>query len=93
MEVILKLGSKLKVSQSIKSTPSLLTRVWQESEVLERRLDTTSSAMNATLEVMDTKDGMMRWLETGTKNLGLLVSLGKSASEVCSPVDTRSTPY
>ena len=88
MEVILKLGSKLSVSQNNKSTSYLLTRAWQESEVLKRRLDATSSAMNDALEVMDTKDGMMRWLETGTKHLGLLVSLGKSASEVCSSVKT-----
>ena len=92
MEVILKLGSKLTVSQSTKSTPSLLTCVWQESEVLERRLDATASAMNDALEVMDTKDGMMRWLETGTKHLGLLVSLGKSASEVRLSVNTYPIP-
>ena len=82
MEVILKLGSKLKVSQNNKSTSCLLTRVWQESEVLKRRLDEASSAMNDALEAMDTEDGMMRWLDTGTRHLGLLVSLGKSASEV-----------
>ena len=57
-------------------------RALQESEVLRRRLDTALSAMNDALEAMDTKDGMMRWLDTGTRHLGLLVSLGKSASEV-----------
>ena len=59
--------------------------------MLKRRLDIASSAMNDALGAMDTKDGMMRWLETGTKHLGLLVSLGKSASEVRS-VNMYSIP-
>ena len=58
----------------------------QESEVLKRRLDAAKSALNVALQAMDTKDGMMHWLETGTTHLGLLVSLGASASEV-SPSD------
>ena len=55
---------------------------FQESEVLKRRLEAASSAMNDALEAMDTKDGMMRWLDMGTKHLGLLVNLGGSAAEV-----------
>ena len=82
MEVILKLGSKLTVSQNNKSTSYLLTRASQESEVLKRRLDEASSAISDALEAMDTKDRMIRWLDTGTRHLSLLVSLGKSASEV-----------
>ena len=55
---------------------------FQESEVLKRRLDAATSAMNDALETMGTKDGMMRWLDMGTKHLGLLVGLGESAAEV-----------
>ena len=55
----------------------------QESEALRRRLEAASSAMEAALASMDTKEGMMRSLETGTKYLSLLVSLGKNVAEVC----------
>ena len=58
------------------------TLVLQESEVLKRRLDAASLAMTDALQTMDTKDGMMRWLDAGTKHLGLLVALGESAAEV-----------
>ena len=54
----------------------------QEAEALQRRLEAASSAMKAALASMDTKEGMMRTLETGTKYLGLLVSLGKNVAEV-----------
>ena len=49
---------------------------------MQQRLEVASSAMEAAKSSMDTKEGMMRFLETGTKYLGLLVSLGKNAAEV-----------
>ena len=54
----------------------------QESEVLHRRLDAASSAMNDALKALDTKDAMMRWLDIGTRHLSLLLRLGQGASEV-----------
>ena len=62
---------------------------FQESEVLKRRMDAAALAMNHALEALDTKDGMMRWLDAGTMHLGLLVSLGKTASEVCRSIYWR----
>ena len=63
---------------------ALLMSVIQESDALRHRLEAASTTMKAALSSMDSKEGMMRVLETGTKYLGLLVSLGKDAAEVCS---------
>ena len=49
---------------------------------MQQRLEVASSAMEAAKSSMDTKEGMMRFLETGTRYLGLLVFLGKNAAEV-----------
>ena len=64
------------------SSVELPLNALQEAEALKRRLDAASLAMNAALEEMDTKDEMMRWLDTGTKHLSLLVGLGETAAEV-----------
>ena len=57
---------------------------------MQRRLEIASAAMEAAKFSMDTKEGMMRFLETGTKCIGLLVSLGKNAVEACSFAYARS---
>ena len=62
--------------------PASLTPALQESDALQRRLEAASAAMDAALSSMETKEGIMRLLETGSKYLGLVVSLGKNAVEV-----------
>ena len=49
---------------------------------MRRRLGVAESAMKAALSSMDSKEGMMHLIETGTKHLSLLVNLGKNAAEV-----------
>ena len=49
---------------------------------MQQRFEVASAALEAARSSMDSKEGMMRLLETGTKYLGLLVSLGKNAAEV-----------
>ena len=83
MEVTLKLGSNMTVSPETMFCQISLTPTLQESEALQYRLKAASSAMKGALASMDTKEDMMRSLETGTKYLGLLVSLGKNVAEVC----------
>ena len=82
MEITLKLGSKITVSVKLQSRLASLMYVLQESDALRRRLEAVSTTMKAALSSMDTKEGMMRNLETGTKYLRLLISLGKDAAEV-----------
>ena len=82
MEITLKLGSKITVGVKLQPRLASLKHVTQESNALRRRLEAASTAMKAALFSMDTKEGMMRVLETGTKYLGLLIGLGKDAAEV-----------
>ena len=49
---------------------------------MQHRLKVASAAMEAAKSAMDTKEGMMQLLQTGTTYLGLLLSLGKNAAEV-----------
>ena len=53
---------------------------------MQQRLKVASATMEAAKSAMDAKEGMMLFLETGTKHLSLIVGLGKNVAEVRSPV-------
>ena len=57
----------------------------QEAEAIRRRQKATEAALQEASVALESKEGMIRWIDTGVTFLQLLVGVGSSASSVCHP--------
>ena len=65
---------------SIKSV--LLIVTIKALDVIKKREDFFNKVIKETLVTMDDKEQVMRWLDAGMTNLGLLINIGNSVAAV-----------